>query len=83
MPALPELRYRPAGEGVGEVLVKVEAEHTAKAYGYVGVAGEVEVDIEGVYYHSVPGAKEGEGGDILAEEGVHYHPKVIGKYHLL
>ena len=82
VPALPELGDGFAGEGVGEVLVKVEAEYAAKADGDVGIAGEVEVDIEGVDYHRVPGAEEREGGDILAEEGVHYHPEVVGQYHL-
>ena len=46
MPPPPELRHGGGGIGVVEVFRKVKAQHLPHADGHVGIAGEVEVDLE-------------------------------------
>ena len=48
MPPAPELGDGAGDVGIVKVLQKVESKHPAKANGHVRIAGEVEVDLEGV-----------------------------------
>ena len=48
VPAAPELLHRVGDVGPAEVLREAEAEHPAEADRHVGVAGEVEVDLQRV-----------------------------------
>ena len=81
VPAPPELRDGAGLVGIVEVLQKPEAEQTSKADGHVGVAGEIEVDLEGEGQRAQPcrdHGGRGHGGDLLPH-GAH----LVGQQHLL
>src|SRR5262249_38601307 len=65
VPAAPEVADGVGDVGVVEVLGQVEAEHPPGADRHVGVAGEVEVDLDRVADQPQPGERGGElgGGD--------------------
>ena len=51
MPSSPEIRDGGGQVGVVEVLQKLKAQHATQADGHVGVAREIEVDVQGVGQH--------------------------------
>ena len=57
VPAPPEVGDALGAVGRVEVLQELEAEHAAQPDGHVRVAGEVEVDLEGVGQHAEPGVQ--------------------------
>ena len=83
MPAPPELGDGARDIGVVEVPRKLKAQHPAQAHGHVGVAGEIEVDLQGEGDHAQPGARRGElrGGQSLV--GVPELPQIVGQQYFL
>ena len=75
MPAPPEFGDAFGDIGVVEVGHELKAEHTAKAGGHVGVAGEVEVQLEGEGHHAQPRTGHGElfRGERLVAVPEHTH----------
>ena len=55
MPPPPELGHRAGDIRVVEVAHKLKAQHPPQAHRHVGVAGEVEIDLEGEGQHPQPG----------------------------
>ena len=70
MPAPPEVRNAVGHIGIVEVLSKVEAEHAAQADGHVRIAGEIEIDLQGIGHGSQPGRRHGDGQQRRQEKGV-------------
>ena len=71
VPAPPEVGDRLRAEyGPVEVLGKPEAEHPAEADRHVGVAGEVEVDLQRVGERAEPRRRRGQSGRASAKAGV-------------
>ena len=83
VPAPPELGDGARDIGVVEVPRKLKAQHPAQAHGHVGVAGEIEVDLQGEGDHAQPGARRGElrGGQSLV--GVPELPQIVGQQYFL
>ena len=83
VPAAPELGGRAGQVGVVEVVQKFEAQHTAQTDGHVGVAREVEVQLEGEGQNAQPCAQGGQfshgGGQIDIPELT----DGVGQKHLL
>ena len=81
VPPPPELRHGGGGIGVVEVFREVKAQHLPHADGHVGIAGEVEIDLERVRDGADPrrdrcGVRH--GGDVLPDG-----PHLVGDEHLL
>ena len=83
VPAAPELRGRLRRVGVVEVARVLEAHHLAEADGHVRVAGEVEVDLEGVGGHAREAADEADLGRLAGQKRVGQHAGGVGEQHLL
>ena len=64
MPSLPEFADRLADERILEVFVKVEAEDTTQTDRHIGIAAEIEINIEGIADHNKPCAEERQIRDI-------------------
>ena len=80
VPAPPELRHGAGLIGVLKVFQKVEAKQMAQTDGHIGIAGEIEIDLEGEGDSAQPrryGGGGGHGGDLLPQ-GAH----LIGDQHL-
>ena len=58
MPAAPELRDGRGDVRQVKVLAVAEAEDAAKANGHIGIAGEIEIDLEHEHQRSEPCADE-------------------------
>src|SRR5699024_5824159 len=73
MPAPPELGDAPGDIGVVEIDHKVKAQHGAQAPGHIGVAAEVDVDLQGVGQNAAPGGQgtggRGVGGGLVPQQG--------------
>ena len=83
MPALPELHDGLGDIGVVEVLHKLKADHPPQAHGHVAVAGEVEVNLEGIGRQAQPGPHHGQFLPGHGEEGVPHAADGVGQEHLL
>ncbi len=81
MPAAPEFGNVAGEVWVGEVLHEVESKEARCSDGYIGVAGEVAVDLKSEEYGS-HGEGAGGVGVGVAEDGVHESGAVIGDDHL-
>ena len=80
MPPPPEFGDAPGDIGPLEILVKVEAEHAAKADGHVGVAGEVAVNLQRIAHRPQP--REGGGGGVSGKGCVGHGGQLVGQQHL-
>ena len=81
VPPPPELRHGAGLIGIVEVLQKPEAEQPAQADGHIGIAGEVEIDLERKCQRPQPRRDHGgrgHGRDLLPH-GTH----LVGQQHLL
>lgn len=84
MPSLPELSDILADKRITEVFVKVEAEYTSKTYGYIGISGEVKVNLHSVGYYRVPRSDNGQRRKIAGlEERINDSAEVVCKDDLL
>ena len=83
MPAPPEVLHRCGRIGIAEVLGEAEAEQAAEADGHVGVAREIEVDLQRVADHGQPGERRGELGGRQREDLVGGSGHDVGHEHLL
>ena len=54
MPSAPEIGYALGDIGIIEVLQELEPEHTPETYGHIGIAAEIEVDLQSEGYHADP-----------------------------
>ena len=80
MPSLPELSDILADKRITEVFVKVETEYTSKTYGYIGISGEVEVNLHSVDYYRVPRSDNGQRRKIAGlEERINDSAEVVCK----
>ena len=80
MPSLPEFRNILADERIAEVFVKVEAEYASKTYRYIGISGEVEVNLHSVGYYRVPRSDNGQRRKIAClEERIDDSAEVVCK----
>ena len=80
VPSLPELSDILADKRITEVFVKVEAEYTSKTYGYIGISGEVEVNLHSVDYYRVPRSDNGQRRKIAGlEERIDDSAEVVCK----
>lgn len=82
MPAPPKVRYGARDVGIIEVLLKVESKQPSEPDCHVGIAREVEVDLQRVAEHAVPGGQHGKSAARHAEEIVRNHAHIVGKQHL-
>ena len=57
MPTPPEIRNGIRHIGIIEILTEGEAHHFAQADGHIRVAGEIEIDLEGVHNDAQPGRR--------------------------
>ena len=83
MPPPPEFRHAFGYVRIVEILKKMEAEHTTKTDGHIGVAGKIEIDLEGEEQNAYPGAECRESAHIAADQGVHRAAGEVGKDHFL
>lgn len=83
VPAAPKLRGRLRRVGVVEVARVLEAHHLAKADSHVRVAGEVEVNLEGVGGHAREAADKADLGRLAGQQRVGQHAGGVGEQHLL
>ena len=74
MPALPEFRDAPGGVGMGKVFLEAKAKHPAQTDGHVAVAGEIEIDLQGIGGHSHPGR---DGPGLRQEHPVGQDPHLV------
>lgn len=81
MPAAPEFGEGAGEVGAAEVDGEVEAEEFGHADGHVGVAGEVEEDLEGEGKGAGPGVEDAGVGGEGAEVGVAEAGEIIGEGH--
>ena len=80
VPSLPELSDILADKWITEVFVKVETEYTSKTYGYIGISGEVEVNLHSVDYYCVPRSDNGQRRKIAGlEERIDDSAEVVCK----
>ena len=81
MPPAPELRDTFGDIGIVEILEKAETENAAHADGHVGIAAEIEIDLEGVGNCHEPAAPEGHiarGHQLIGDDAAG-----VGQQHLL
>ncbi len=83
MPAAPELGDRAAGIGPVEVLGEADAEHPRHADRHVGIAGEVEIDLQRVGDRADPGADEIHFARRRPEHGIGDRRDIVRDHHLL
>ena len=57
MPAPPEIRDAGGGVGIAEVFREVETKHPAEADRHIGIAGKIEIDLEGERRKADPGGE--------------------------
>ena len=73
--------YSRTEESARELAQKVEAEYTSKTYGYIGISGEVEVNLHSVDYYRVPRSDNGQRRKIAGlEERINDSAEVVGAY---
>ena len=82
MPPPPELGGGLGDIGVVEILQKLEAQHPPQANGHVGIAGEVEVELEGEGNDAEPCPQGGEFGAGGGQVHVPELAQVVGQQHL-
>ena len=82
MPPPPELGDRLGDIGVVEVAEELEAQHPAQAHGHVGVAGEVEVQLQGEGHHTQPRPRHGELVGGQGQDRIPQLADVVGQQHL-
>ena len=82
MPPPPELLDRFGDIGQVEILLEGEAEHPAQADGHVAVAGEIEVDLQGVTHRPQPGQPQVQLPRRHGEHRVRHPPGGVGQQQL-
>lgn len=82
VPAPPELRRAPRNIRIVEVLREAEAEHLSEADGHVGVAREIEINLERVGKRAEPRRRDGER-HAYVKDVVRNLRDVIGDEHFL
>ena len=82
MPSAPEVGDRGGDVGIIEVLEELKAEHIAQTASHIGVAGEVEVDLEGVRQNTHPGSEHAVFVGIAEHRGGQ-RAHLVGDEHLL
>ena len=82
MPALPELRDGEGAVGGVEVHRQPQAQEPGAARRHVAVAGEIEVELQGIAQNHRPGGGGAEVFDISPAVGDHY-PQGVRQQHLL
>ena len=83
MPTVPEVGDGVTAVRVAEVLVEVEPEATPNAYGHVGIAGEVKVDLQGVCQYAYPGTRGGASVEAVHQELFRHDAHLVGNDNLL
>ena len=62
---------------------KPEAEHAREPDRHVGIAGEIEIDLEGEEQHARPGLREAKGANVMREDQIRAAGERIGEEQLL
>ena len=83
MPPAPEIRNAGCLVGVVKVFREVEAQHLAQADGHIGVAGEIEINLEGVCQNADPGSAGGKLSQVVGFDFRPEHTDAVGQDHLL
>ena len=82
VPTLPELSDVLAEERVAEVFVQMKAEDAGNANCHIGIAGEIEVHLQGVENYTVPDTQCGLGGEVVPQELVYDAGEPVCQYDL-
>ena len=71
--------------GAVEIQREADVQHARQADRHVGVAGEIEIDLQGVGERGVPGLEEGQGGAVGGgvEAGIGETAEHVGQHQLL
>lgn len=83
MPAPPELNRTLGGVGIVEIPRIVKSRHFAKTDGHIRIAGEIEVDLEGIGSHSREAANKANLGGRTGKERIRKDTCRVGEQHLL
>ena len=83
VPSVPEVGDGVTAIRMAEVLVEVETEASAYAYGHVGITGEVEVDLKRISQNTYPGTRGGTSVEAVHQELLCHYAHLVGNDYLL